>query len=276
MAAGFYSASLLQNQALALLQQQMIGQIFEGGDGLNSSIVDALLKPRATTGREIAAQALTGRIRTDAGMLRQASRNLSEAGSLTGVGSEGAQTLATSIDRMLAIAQEVKADPTKQTGLQDEFNSLKQTIAAKVSGTTYNGISLLDGSKWGPGKDDRVTPGANNTGSISIQAGETARPLTLYDMNAVSTAVSGLSLDPGDIDAAISGLSTQKKTSDMVAKSYQSAAAGFASDSRSSERQADILSVTAARAAAGAGRDPQSVLLNLLLGDQGKIFDFKG
>ena len=58
MAAGFYSASLLQNQALALLQQQMIGQIFEGGDGLNSSIVDALLKPRATTGREIAAQAL--------------------------------------------------------------------------------------------------------------------------------------------------------------------------------------------------------------------------
>ena len=31
-----------------------------------------------------------------------------------------------------------------------------------------------------------------------------------------------------------------------------------------------------AAAAAGAGRDPQSVLLNLLLGDQGKIFDFKG
>ena len=265
------STSFLRTHTLAFLQQQIISEILQGGNELSGSLVDTLLKPRASSGKEKAAAALTGLMRSDAGMLRQASRNVQEGSSVASMALEGTKALSKSIQRMIDIAQQVADDPGLETSLTPEFNSLKQTIAGKVEGTKYNGISLMDKGGWG---DERVNwNGVSDNSSISIQSGESARPLSLRDFSSMSDDINALDLTPANISNTITDLTTKLGTVDLQSALYKDTASGFTSDAKSLERQADILTSTAARAETAALKNPRSLLLHLILGDQGNIFD---
>ncbi len=260
--------SELGAQTLHALQQQLVAEMLETGFG-GFSLADALLKPRMKSGREISAQALTGRIRSDAGMLRQASSNVSEAGAIAEIIRGGAGSIADSLQRMQEIANTVASGETLTSAMSAEYNSLAKAIEGTVASTSYNGIYLMDKTQWR--NDERVSA----DDAISIQAGTGSRPLTLQDFSGLSadiTANTDLSSAAGAASTA-AYLSEQLKAAQMQEASYKSLASSFTSEAESIDRQADILAVTAARAEKGAAEDPFSRLLYRILSDQGKLFD---
>jgi flagellin len=264
------SPASLAQQTLALLRQEALANALIQGGSLDAFVVNTLLRPGQRSGREISAAALTGRIRSDAGMLRQASLNVQEGGSIFSLAAGAVSSIADALEEMQKLAQSV-VDHTAGSDATISYENLASSIAGLVAGAEYNGIALLDGSKW-PG-DKRLTPGTD-TASLSIQAGNSAMTLTLHDLSALKTAFQASDL--GDDDAAkntVAILSTLLANAKSLASSYTALAGSYSSEARSIARQAGILDLTAAGAEAGAGRDPKSILLDLLLRDRGNLFD---
>ena len=266
---------MMQAQLMLVLQQQLIDQVLDSGGG--SSLTDALLQKRQKSGREIAAAALTGRIRSDAGVLRQAARNVREGGGIASMAHEGVSSIVESLSGMQKLVQDVAggADPSSA---QAAFNDFASSIKGVLTSTDYNGIKLLDGGKWSG--DERLTPvpgsGGKNS-SLSIADGKGTRTLTLTDFSDLASSPilnSDLSsLSAAELTDLSSNLTALTKNMQLYEKSYASLASSMGAEARSIDRQAKILDVTAARSMAGAGRDPASNLLYLLLSDQGKIIN---
>lgn len=264
--------SLLQGQIALLLQQQRIGQLHESGQGL--SLAEALLQPRRKSGREIAAEAITGRIRSDGGMLRQSARNLREGGDIASIAQKGVSSIVESLQKMRDLARKV-ADGTADSGAAAAYASYASGIKGVVKSTAYNGISLMDRAQWA--SDDRISiSGSGDTGSIDIQSGKTARTIRLADFSGMAVGSTlNTSLDTGSADALATELTVLIKNAQMHENSYRSLASSMNSEAKSVERQSRILDLSASRAIAGAKTDPASRLLYFLLSDQGKLIDNK-
>lgn len=265
-------SSLLHGNIALLLQQQLIGQLLETGQ--DASLAETLLRGRHKNGREIAAEALTGRIRSDSGMLRQSSRNLLEGGAIAEIAREGVGSIIESLQKMHDLTQEM-ANGTAASGAAAAYADHAAEIKGIVASTAYNGISLMDKTRWGA--DERLTlSGSGNAASLSIQAGNSARSISLADFSDVANASPlNTPLDALNAASLASELSVLIKNARMHEKSYASLAASMASEAKSIERQSDILDLTAARAITGTKTDPASQLLYFLLSDQGKLIDGK-
>ena len=287
------TSSMLQGHIGLLLQQQLLGQLANMDGGL--SLTEALLQRQRKSGREISAEAITGRLRSDVGSLRQTARNLREGGAIAEIAKVGTSSIAESLEKMQKLAQSITSTSTAAeiTAANTAYNDLAAGIQSVISNTTYNGISLMNGSRWAADPDGRVTPtGDGITGTIGIQAGRGVRTLTLTDFSnnadlntvltkdALSTAVNAPPpanpTDPTALDTLITNLSTQLKTMQMYEKSYGQIASSMESEAKNVERQSRIMDLTATRTIAGAGTDPASKLLFFLLSDQGKLIDNKG
>lgn len=271
------TSPLLYSPLLAILQQQLINQLAEGGSG---SLADALLQRRQKTGREIAAEAVTGRIRSDAGMLRQASRNVGEGGAIAAVAKEGVSSMLASLKQMKQLADSLSPDSPADAvaAASDAYAGLASGVKSTIRKTNYNGISLMDKTAWAD--DDRVTVHDSGpspvTGTIAIWAGGANRDLTLADFSEIAAepaSALNATLDASNADALSGSLSELIKTTEMHEKSYASLASSMSAEAKSIDRQASILDTTAARSIAGAGKDSASLLLSLLLGNQGKLIN---
>ena len=277
-----FSSSMLQGHIALLLQQQLIGQLSNLGGGI--SLTEALLQRQRKSGREISAEAITGRLRSDVGALRQSARNLREGGAIAEIAQTGVNSIVGALEKMLeaakgaadAIARNPSADTSAATAA---YKTHADSIRSIISNTAYNEISLMDGSRWGTGKDERVNFSGGSTGSIGIQAGRGVRTLTLTDFSSDMALNSVLDANPtsaSELDTLITNISVQIKNMKMHEKSYGHIASSMESEAKSLERQSRIMDLTATRAIAGAGTDPASRLLFFLLSDQGKLIDNKG
>ena len=267
----------LQSQTLALLGRNFLAQALANGGSMDDVIIDTLLHPQPKSAKEISATALTGRIRSDAGMLRQASKNADEAASIAAIAKEGTDSIATSLKAMKDLAQSV-ADGTATPDAATNYMNLAQSIKGVVSSTSYNGISLLDKDGWSG--DERLTvDGGGDSAALSIQIGMGTSTLTLRDLSGLKTAFSATDLaDPIAAAATATQLSEQLATIETMSSGYAGVAASYAGEAKSLTRQSEILATTAARAQMGAegGKptpDANSLLLDLLLRDQGKLID---
>ncbi|NCB21464.1 MAG: hypothetical protein EOM56_01260 [Deltaproteobacteria bacterium] len=197
------------------------------------------------SGREMMAEALTGRIRSDSAMLRQGAKNATEASNIADIVASSASTIVDNLTEMLALAQEVKADSTKGAVNGVKFTALAQGITSTIANSKYNNISLLDKSGWTG--DSRLTVSADgNSATVKIQTGYDNSNFKLNDMSYLNS-LSSVDLSSGtlDLDALISSLSTNVTTATIIYNGNDALSDAYASESEFLVKQADILTKAA-------------------------------
>lgn len=209
-----------------------------------SLMLDSLpqLTPRVyTSGKEMMAEALTGRIRSNETMLRQGAKNATEAASMATMISTSASSVLDNLNQMLTLAQQVQADPTKGTVNAAEFKNLATANTSIIAGTQYNGISLLDKSGWT--NDSRLTISSDgNSSTLKIQLGYGDSTFTLRDMSYLSYLQNvDLSSSSLDINALITDISTQIGTANLIYSGNSSLASSYTGEATLMVKQADIL-----------------------------------
>jgi flagellin len=265
----WYSMNLLRGQMVS----QLLGTQPIGGLSLNDFILGTVNKPERRSGTAMMNDALTGLIRSDAGMLKQASKNVKEGQSILKQGGAALSAIAANLARMQEIAETIAGDPTQQSILTPEYLSLAESISGIIESTSYNGMSLLDGSKWGNDPDERITDNLNDTGTLSLQAGNSPTSITLYDLQNFKNLFSASDI----VDGTAAGVAAHQigeylGTISAMQQSYEARAGLLATEAASLERQADILTEAAARAKPNNEESFKAALLELLLGERGKFF----
>ena len=272
-----------QSQTLALMGQAFLAQALSSGGSLDSAITEMLLNARAVTGREKAAVALTGRIRSDAAMLRQGANNAFEGASMASSISAASLSLGETLSKMQTLVQSALADPSIADSARAAFGSLAANLSAVVSGTRYNGISLLDKDAWAG--DERLTV-SGDTASLSLQLGQGVSAFRLQDLSSLK-ALEGKGLAAAsqqDLQDLFDEISLSINKVNTMASGYEALAGSYASEARHLESQAGILDQAAARTFAAAGTGGSGVFpmseeglrnlfIDIVLRDQGKLID---
>lgn len=197
------------------------------------------------SGKEMMAEALTGRIRSDSAMLSQGAKNATEASNVASIVANSASTILTNLNQMLALAQEVKADSTKGAADAVKFTALAQGITSTIANAKYNNISLLAKSGWTG--DSRLTVSADgNSATLKIQVGYDSSSFKLNDLSYLNS-LSSVDLSSGtlDLDALISSLSTNITTSNIIYEGNTALSDAYASESDFLVKQAEILTKAA-------------------------------
>ncbi len=200
------------------------------------------------------------------------------------IASEGLQNINSKLTRMRDIIGVLRSDLAGKDALIAEYNDLAEGVAEMVGATEYNGIKLLDGSAWE--NDERVIRSANgNTGKISLQAGKESTDLTLFNLEGLKTALNPLALpydhtDPDAMAAWDASLNTAENMLNSAGglisgmrQSYEARNGLYASEASFYERQADILEEAAKRSRPNDEQSLKDAILDILLRDQGGIFD---
>ena len=230
----------------------------------------------STSRRDMLGEALSGKIRSDSAMLRQASRNVREAEGMMSLASEGIGEVNKLLKEAGGLAEQYQAstDPVEQSQLQSQYNALCSNIDGIIKNTVYNGISLLDGNKWAT--DDRVkASGGNASGTVQIYAGNSGFDLSLSNVReSIYEPLSSLDISAAD---AMEKLSTMETTSQMMSDTYARRASSLKSQAGSLERQAGILD-RVAKSQSGSGQEGslQDILVDFAMSDRGKIISGRG
>ena len=266
----------LRLQTLALLGQEFLTQALTNGGSLNSAVADMLLQSKTTprTGRDIAASALTGRIRGDAGMLKQSARNASEGATMATLIKDGTLSVAETLNKMQTAMQQASSAYTPD--LQTEYDNLVSSLKTTIANTQYNGISLLDGTKWGT--DERLTRNGD-TASLDIQMGGGTSTFSLRDLSSLG-AYGGLDLqNTTALSDKLTQISEDIGTVTTMSTGYEAIAGSYMSEAKHLENQSEVLTKAALRAQHGTSADGdaegsvKSILLDFILREQGKIVD---
>jgi hypothetical protein len=273
----------LRLQTLALIGQEFLANALTNGASLDSTIAGMLLNVKpVTSGREKTAFALTGRIRGDAGMMRQAAKNASEGATMATLIKDAGHTLGEKLSEMQTVVQSLRAAQISPADATAAFNSIAQSISATVSGTQYNGISLVDKTAWA--NDERLTVATNaSAATLSIQMGNASSTFTLRDLSSLKDYTSNTlnTMSNADLDALIADISNNIGRVTDLSSGYEAIAGSYTADAKHFENQATLLAATAAKTiygnqAEGEGSESetvQSILIDFLLRDQGKIVD---
>ena len=159
--------SLLFNYSQQLLQQDMLtNQLFAGsrvGQDLRSLVLGK--SPGATIFTNPFEEAISGTLRTDADVTRQAARNVGEAASMMGVARTSMSTIVDALSSMESIIEDIEAGNLSATSdvVKADYDALRDKITGTISSTDYNGIYMLDSSQWGT---DQISSG----GQVYIQS----------------------------------------------------------------------------------------------------------
>lgn len=265
--------TMLVEYSLQLMQQDMLTNSLFMGGSVGKSLRDMLLTESQT--RKVTdptAAALSGRLRADAGMLRQASSNVSEAKSIMDLANTGVTTLNAALTRMKELATGVSNGTMTYASVQAEYNSLASQITQTVASTSYNGIALLDGSAWS--SDDRVTM-SGGSGAIEIQSGTGSFNLALTDLSSYKNAFTSTQIDTvGKATTMVTTLSGYITTLSTISSNYAGRSTLLDSQASSLASQADIMDTAAAtRAKSNESRSLEELVLDLLLRETGTITD---
>ncbi len=257
------------------IQRELIGQLVQGEQA--ESLVENLLKPRVRSGKEIMAEALTGRIRSDAAQYRQAKRNAEEGGLVADALVKGADGILESLGVMKGIADKMAAPGyLHDEDDKDAFTAAAQNINHIVKESSYNGISFFDGSKW---RDDaRISQIDPKSGELRIQTGNSYKSITLTDLGAMNATVTGwdydtLAANPGAVATVQNELDAFTKNVGLQRSGFNALASGFSSIAETLERNATVNDEAASRSILGARDDLLGRLLYAMLREQGGIID---
>lgn len=280
----------LRLQTLALMGQEFLSQALANGGSLDSAVADMLLAARPSSGKEKAATALTGKIRGDAASLRQGALNMTEGATMASQVKTATLSLGEMLSEMQTLVQSVASGQlAADATTQGTFKSLADGISSTISGTKYNGISLLDKDNWA--SDERLTR-EGDSAHLTLQAGAATSRFTIYDLSAMKDLgqidlAAAYGTDP-QMTAVLDSVAGHIQTANSMASGYGSLAGSYSSQAKQLERQADILVQAAARAVVGAANSSgagsadessdveaamKNILIDIVMRDQGKLVD---
>lgn len=270
-----YNSSALAQYSLNLLRGQMITQIISGKDlaaagGL--SLTEYILGKRdekKRSGTDMMNDALTGLMRSDAAMLRQASKNMMQGKALLEAGSAGIESIQDKVRRMSEITAELQNDYTNAAALKVEYMELADNIKSIIEGTSFNGLSLLDGDGWAD--DERITT-SGMTGKLGLQSGKAQNELTLFDLKFYKSGWAASDLDQVNLSLTAGTLSQFMTTLEGMNESYKARAGLLNSEAATFERQAGILDKATGKAKPGDEGSLRDALVEILMRDSGSVF----
>lgn len=259
--------SFYTNIRTLLAMQNMLQE--SGSSSLPGGLVDSLLKPRQKSGKEIMAEALSGRLRSDAAVFRQAGRNAEEGKDIAANLAHSSQKVVDALSSMRELADKAANGDSVD---EDAWNEAAGNIEAAYKGTTYNGISLMDGGGW---KNDSRLLVTGSTAGLNIHTGTTSQTITLRDYKKTfgTLPAFGDLTDPADASTARDTLDGLLGTAKNYAAGYKAQEKSFESMAKTMGSQSEIADTAAKRTILGSRDDPSGKLLYYLLNEHGKLFD---
>ena len=271
--------SLLYNYSQQLLQQDMLtNQLFAGsrvGQDLRSMVLGK--SPGATIFTNPFEEAISGTLRADADVTRQAARNVGEAASMMGVARTSMSTIVDALESMESIIEDIESGSLLATSsvVQADYDALRDKITGIISSTDYNGIYMLDSAQWGT---DQISSG----GQVYIQSSKDG------GFNISFHAVDGgsSSTDWSDLSGAalVGNLAEQKSFVDdlkswagSIEDMYSVKEDGLESQQVQLDSQAQLLdSAAQMRKPSDPDYSLEKLLADLIIRETGTIYDTNG
>ncbi|SDB39289.1 flagellin [Desulfonatronum thiosulfatophilum] len=216
-------------------------------------------------------EAITGKLRSDSGVIRQNARNVREAALMVGIAASAVGTIKTTLEEMQALAQKVAdGDLEYSDTVRDEYNALRSKVKSIVENTQYNGISLLDSAKWGISQIDAQ-------GNVHIQAFlDEGFNVTFRSLNSVAwDSLQGADLKD-DPQEQLDFLSDSIVEMALVEEIYDKRRDGLEYQGAALESQADLLDQAVAARRQTPMLSLEEILLHLLFRNSGTIVDQMG
>lgn len=157
---------LIYDTSLQLLQQDLLtNTLFQNGP-VGRSLRDMVLSRQPVQPlTNPYDEAITGSLRADSRTTMQNSRNVTEAASMVGIAEEGVAGIQSALEEMQGIIADINSGKLDKTStiVRDNYNDLKTKVLGYISNTEYNGIHMLDSTKWG-------TDQISSSGAVHVQA----------------------------------------------------------------------------------------------------------
>jgi len=271
MALTDFERYLLYDTSMQLWQQSFLtNALFYGGSVGQSLRTLALGEQPVRTLTNPYDEAITGTLRADARATLQNSKNVTEAAAMVGIAETSTASIKTMLEDMKELVEGLTSNPT--AAQEEEYDSLRDNILAAVSNTDYNGMYLLDGTKWGTDQID-------SNGNVYIQAYKNGGfDVNFHDVEALDFSAldsshlgnaAGRTAELAAIDSRLSSITT---IDDM----YTDRQSDLEFQAARLESQAELL----AQAAEARRQTPtvsvEDLLLNLLLRESGSLVDSTG
>lgn len=268
-----YSQRLLQQD---ILMNQLFGASQVGQD-LRSMVLGGPVK--ATTFTNPFEEAISGRLRSDAGATRQASRNVGEAAAMMGVARTNMATINTALNDMEDMIDKINNGELDGSSavVQSDYNALRDKITGTISGTDYNGIAMLDSAQWDTDQID-----AN--GNVFIQSNKTSGfDITFHSVDDPSSGTNWSDLDGADLGAVgtratqLGYVQSLKSEMESIQSMYESKENSLKAQQTSLQSEAQILdSAAQMRKPSDPNYSLEKLLADLIVRSTGSLVDSNG
>lgn len=166
MALSDFEKNFIYDVSSRLLTQDLLNNAYFAGSQVGRSLRDMVLarqpvQPLTNPFDE----AITGTLRGDAAAVRRNADNVTEAAALVGTARSGTSQILEALAGMEDIIDKINTGKldASDAQVQTDYNALRDQIIGVYESTDYNGIYMLDSSKWG-------TEQINSSGQVYIQA----------------------------------------------------------------------------------------------------------
>lgn len=267
--------SFIYDYSQQLLTQDLLTSSYLSGSSVGKSLRDMILaKQPVQPLTNPFEEAITGTLRADTAAVQQNARNVSEAASMMGTAKSAVGSIKNALDEMEDIIDKINTGELVGTSavVQGEYDALAAKINGIIENTDFNGIYMLDSDQWG-------TEQINSSGQVWIQS------LKDGGYNITFNAVNGLT-NLGNLDGSVLGTDGTRATQlgyveslqsdvEAILDRYTTKHASLEYESSQLESQAVILA-QAVENRRSSEVSVEQILLNLILGDTGKIVDSSG
>lgn len=275
MALSNFERYFIYDTSLRLLEQDLLTNAYFMGSGTAASLRDMVLARQPVQSlTNPFDEAITGTLRADARTTMQNARNVKEAAKMMGVAFDATAQIYSALGDMKDIIDKLdEGTLTWDDTVKADYNSLRDQVKALVSNTDYNGIYILDGSKWG-------TEQIDSKGRVYIQAyNDGGFDLNFHDLDAinwdslVADVGGGNNLGNATYRASqetiLDGFMNQTQS---IRDLYESREASLEFQSARLASQSDLLEQAAnARRTTPTKLNPEQILLDLILSATGSL-----
>jgi flagellin len=272
MALTDFERLFVANTANALWQQDWLLNVYFQGSSVGANLRRMVLgQPPLIPLTNPSDEAITGKLRSDAGGLRQNARNVREAASMVGTAAGAVTTMKDALKQMKKLADDVDAGNISAAVAQTQYNALYNQLQSTVTATQYNGIPLLNGAAWGT---EQIT----TQGQVYIQGlpqdgfhvvFQRLDNSSLIDWTTINANLS----NPTARANAITALSSAITSTSTLADIYTKREEGLRSQASILSAQADLLAQAAEARRKAPTLSIEEVFLRLLLRSTGTIMD---
>ena len=227
-------------------------------------------------------EAITGKLRSDSRSIRQNARNVQEAAQMMGIASEAMKTIKTTLEEMEALARDLKEQKDNHEngnwvaseGDKADYKAMYNKIQSIIEYTKYNGIPLLDSSKWA-GTEQIDTDG--NVFIKGLPGSDGGFDVTFRGLDEMAwNDLDENQLTEDDIDSLLSNISSTLGDITLIDDIYSRRKSGLEFHAASLESQADILDQAVEARRQTPTLSLEEIILNLLHRYSGTIFNQTG